>query len=73
MDAHWGSVVLGHEHALENDGIEFRVGTAGKEPVELNEQLEVDVVRLGVLLVRCRERDKKRDSKRERERMKGNV
>ena len=49
VDAHWGSVVLGHEQTLEYDSIEFRVGAAGKEPVKLDEKLKVYIVAFGVL------------------------
>jgi len=47
-----GAVDARHEQAAEDDLVEVRVGTAGQEAVQLDQELQVDVVALGRCAVR---------------------
>jgi hypothetical protein len=48
---HGRAVHLGHEQAAEDDLVEGRIGTTRQEAVELYEELNVDIVALGRLLI----------------------
>lgn len=48
---HGRAVHLGHEQAAEDDLVEGRVGTTRQEAVKLDEELNVDIVALGRLLI----------------------
>jgi len=50
-DGHGRAVDAGHEEAFEDNFVEVGVGSAGKEAVQLHQELEVDIVALGRLSV----------------------
>ena len=47
-DGHGRAVVLGHVQALQDNLVKLAVRAACEEPVELDEQAQVEVLRLGV-------------------------
>lgn len=50
-DAHWWAVDVAHHQSPQDDRVELGVGTAGEETVELDQESQVDIFRLGGLPV----------------------
>jgi len=50
-EGNWWTVDLGHEKAAEDDFVEARVGSAGQESVELDQEGKIGIFALGGLSV----------------------
>ena len=45
-EGQWGTMDAGHKKSLQNDAVEFGIGTTGQETVKLDKQTQIDILGL---------------------------